>query len=110
MRRFIALPFAVALTILSLSPLPASADEASSFGQIRIAAGKGLFGRKAGPFEAYPNSDAMKGAGFVWTADALKAWMADNDGFIPGTRMRHVGIEDATVQDFILEYLKSISG
>jgi len=35
--------------------------------------------------------------------------MEDNDGFMPGTKMRHVGIEDRTVQDFILAYLKSIT-
>ncbi len=135
MLRFIAHPLAVALTILSLSPMPATADEAGSFGQIKIGAGKalfeaecrrchatdasdpsygppleGVFGRRAGTFAGYPYSEALKTAGFVWTAGALKAWMADNDGFVPGTKMRHVGIEDATVQDFILEYLKSISG
>lgn len=135
MRHFNPRPLAVVLTILSLSPLPAVADEAGSFAQIKIAAGKdlfeaecrrchatdasdasygplleGVFGRKAGTFEGYPYSDALKAAGFVWTEGALKAWMEDNDGFVPGTKMRHVGIEDATVQDFILEYLKSIAG
>jgi cytochrome c len=135
MRRFTPRPIAVALTILSLSPLPIAADEAGSFAQIKVAAGKdlfeaecrrchatdssdasygplleGVFGRKAGTFEGYPYSDALKAAGFFWTEGALKAWMEDNDGFVPGTKMRHVGIEDATVQDFILEYLKSIAG
>ena len=120
---------------LALSLSPAQADESSSFSHIKVEAGKALFeaecrrchatestdasygpllegvvGRKAGTFEGYPYSEALKGAGFVWTDGALKAWMADNDGFVPGTKMRHVGIEDATVQDFILEYLKSVSG
>ena len=35
--------------------------------------------------------------------------MEDNAGFMPGTKMRHVGIADTTVQDFILAYLASIS-
>lgn len=121
--------------LLALVALPVHADEASSFDQIKVAAGKSLFeaecrrchatdasdasygplldgvvGRKAGTFEGYPYSEALKAAGFVWTEGALKAWMADNDGFVPGTKMRHVGIEDATVQDFILAYLKSIKG
>lgn len=135
MRCFIPHSLVVALTILSLSPLSASAEESGSFGQIKIAAGKalfeaecrrchatsasdasygplleGVFGRRAGTFEDYPYSEALKAAGFVWTEGALKAWMEDNDGFVPGTKMRHVGIEDTTVQDFILEYLKSVSG
>jgi cytochrome c len=119
---------------LALSVTPVQADEASSFDRIKIDAGKALFeatcrrchatdssdasygpllegvvGRKAGTFEGYPYSDALKGAGFVWTPGALRAWMEDNDGFVPGTKMRHVGIEDATVQDFILAYLKKVS-
>jgi len=28
---------------------------------------------------------------------------------MPGTKMRHVGIPDPTVQDFILAYLESIT-
>jgi cytochrome c len=109
---------------LALSFTPVQADEASSFDQIKVDAGKALFeancrrchategvvGRKAGTFEGYPYSEALKGAGFVWTPGALRAWMEDNDGLVPGTKMRHVGIEDATVQDFILAYLKSVSG
>jgi cytochrome c len=35
--------------------------------------------------------------------------MANNTGITPGTRMRHVGITDTSEQDFILEYLRSIS-
>lgn len=119
---------------LALSLTPVQADEASSFDQIKVDAGKALFeancrrchatessdasygpllegvvGRKAGTFDGYPYSDALRGAGFVWTPGALRAWMEDNDGLVPGTKMRHVGIEDATVQDFILAYLKSVS-
>lgn len=119
---------------LALSFTPVQADEASSFDQIKVDAGKALFeancrrchatessdasygpllegvvGRKAGTFDGYPYSDALRGAGFVWTPGALRAWMEDNDGLVPGTKMRHVGIDDATVQDFILAYLKSVS-
>lgn len=35
--------------------------------------------------------------------------MEDNDGYMPDTKMRHVGIEDRTVQHFILTTLKSIT-
>lgn len=71
---------------------------------------EGVVGRKAGAVEGYAYSEALGNAGFVWTTGALKAWIEDNDHFLPGTKMRHVGIEDPTVQDFILTYLESISG
>lgn len=135
MRRLIDLKPAIVLAVLALIPAPVAAEENGSFGHIKVEAGEALFeaecrrchatestdasygpllegvvGRKAGSFEGYPYSEALKGAGFVWTDGALKAWMADNDGFVPGTKMRHVGIDDPTVQDFILAYLKSVSG
>jgi cytochrome c len=69
----------------------------------------GIVGRKAGSVEGYEYSDALAAAGFVWTPEALRAWMANNDGFMPGTKMRHVGVTDAAEQDFILAYLQSIS-
>jgi cytochrome c len=65
--------------------------------------------RAAGSVEDYDYSIALEASGIVWTPAALRAWMEDNDGFMPGTKMRHVGIEDRTVQDFILAYLASIS-
>lgn len=68
-----------------------------------------VLGRTAGTAPGYEYSDALAKSGIVWTPAALRAWMEDNDGFMPGTKMRHVGIEDRTVQDFILAYLGSIS-
>ncbi len=65
--------------------------------------------RAAGSVEDYDYSTALEASGIVWTPAALRAWMEDNQGFMPGTKMRHVGIEDRTVQDFILAYLDSIS-
>lgn len=123
----------LALLTCVLPAVPLQAEDAGSFDQVKIDAGKALFdascrrchatdasdpsygplldgvvGRKAGSFEGYAYSDALKAAGFVWTRGALRAWMEDNDGLVPGTKMRHVGIEDPTVQDFILAYLQSI--
>ncbi|NIY78877.1 c-type cytochrome [Celeribacter sp. HF31] len=69
----------------------------------------GVVGREAGTFEGYPYSEALKNAGFVWTKGAIRAWMEDNDALVPGTKMRHVGVSDPTVQDFIVTYLASIS-
>ena len=118
---------------LSLA-LPALAEDPKIFNDIKIKAGEDLFnaecrrchsvdadrtsygplldgviGRAAGSVEGYPYSVALQNAAFVWTAPALKAWIADNQGFVPGTKMRHVGITDPVVQDFILSYLASVS-
>lgn len=68
----------------------------------------GVVGRPAGSMDGFDYSQALAQSGIVWTPAALRAWMEDNDGFMPGTRMRHVGIEDRTVQDFILAYLGSL--
>ncbi|SOC21079.1 cytochrome c [Rhodobacter sp. JA431] len=69
---------------------------------------EGVVGRRAGTFPGYPYSKALQGAGFVWTPGALRAWMEANDELLPGTKMRHVGITDPTVQDFIVTYLASL--
>ena len=53
----------------------------------------GVVGRKAGSFDGHACSAALKAAGFVRTTGALKAWMEDYDGFVPGIKMRHVGIK-----------------
>ena len=68
-----------------------------------------VIGRVAGSVPDYDYSETLKRSGLVWTEAALRAWMEDNSGFLPGTKMRHVGIADPTVQDFILAYLHSIS-
>ncbi|TMV09106.1 c-type cytochrome [Ruegeria sediminis] len=68
-----------------------------------------IVGRAAGSYPDYDFSVALEASGIVWTPAALRAWMEDNDGFMPGTKMRHVGITDRTVQDFILAYLGSIT-
>ncbi|WP_371228152.1 c-type cytochrome [Roseovarius sp. 2305UL8-3] len=68
-----------------------------------------IIGRAAGSYPDYDYSIALEASGIVWTPAALRAWMEDNSGFMPGTKMRHVGIEDPTVQSFILAYLVSIT-
>lgn len=68
----------------------------------------GVVGRKAGTYPDFEYSEALANSGIVWTPAALRAWMEDNTGFMPGTRMRHVGITDPTVQDFILSYLETL--
>ena len=65
-----------------------------------------IIGRPAGSVEGYAYSPALAKAGFIWTEGALRAWMEDNQAFVPGTKMRHVGVSDPVVQAFILAWLK----
>jgi len=119
---------------LGLTMMAPAAQAGSAFDQVKIDAGETLYnaecrrchapdsdhesygpplnnivGRAAGIVEDYDYSIALEASGIVWTPAALRAWMEDNDGFMPGTKMRHVGIENRTVQDLILAYLGSIS-
>lgn len=68
----------------------------------------GVVGRKAGSLEGFAYSDAMKNADITWTEETLRKWIADNDGYLPGTRMRHVGIQDKAEQDFLLAFIKTL--
>ena len=68
----------------------------------------GVVGRKAGSVEGFAYSDAMKASGIVWTDDALRKWIADNTGMLPGTRMKHMAVTEKMEQDFLIEYLKSL--
>ncbi|MGF1660099.1 MAG: c-type cytochrome [Rubrimonas sp.] len=68
-----------------------------------------VVGRAAGSYPDYDYSIALEASGIVWTPEALRAWMANNDGFMPGTKMRHVGVTDRAEQDFLVAYLESIS-
>ena len=57
-------------------------------------------------------SASLKAARFVRFCDCFNipiVTYVDVPGFMPGTKMRHVGIEDRTVQDFILSYLAAIT-
>ena len=68
----------------------------------------GIVGREAGALPRFEYSDALLESDVVWTEENLRKWMADNDGFIPGTRMRHVSITDPAEQDFLLAFIKTL--
>ena len=68
-----------------------------------------VVGRPVASADGFAYSDALKNSGIVWTDASLKAWMEDNDGMLPGTRMRHVGVEDKAEQEMIVAYLKSLA-
>ncbi|MEM8951007.1 MAG: c-type cytochrome [Pseudomonadota bacterium] len=82
------------------SPDPAE----NSFGPSLV----NVIGREAGSLPRFAYSDAVKDSGIIWSEDNLRAWMADNEAFVPGTRMRHVKITDEAEQDFILAFVRSL--
>ncbi len=47
----------------------------------------GLEGRKAGSYEGYNASDAIKASGIVWNEQTFKEYLSDPTGKVPGTRM-----------------------
>lgn len=68
----------------------------------------GVVGRKAASIEGFAYSDAMKASNIVWTEDALRSWIADNQGMLPGTGMKHMSVTDKMEQDFLINYLKTL--
>ena len=110
---------------------PACAD---TFEEIKISAGKALFdsecrrchavdadhasygpplenviGRAAGSYPDYDYSIALEASGIVWTPAALRAWMEDNDGFMPGTKMAFAGLKKPQDRADLIAYLESLS-
>lgn len=68
----------------------------------------GVVNRKAGSLPRFAYSEALKKSGIIWTEANLRKWVAGNDTFVPGTRMRHVQITDIAEQNYLLAYLKSL--
>lgn len=52
----------------------------------------GVFGRAAGAVDRYPYSSALAEADFIWTPEALDAWLAQPVRFLPGNRMAYPGL------------------
>ena len=68
----------------------------------------GVVGRKAASLPRFAYSDALKNSDITWDEENLRKWIAGNDDFVPGTRMRHVEITDKAEQDYLISYLKTL--
>lgn len=68
----------------------------------------GVVGRKAAAQPNFTYSESLARSGLVWTEANLRKWMAGNDSFVPGTRMRHVAITDPAEQDYLIAFLKTL--
>ena len=65
----------------------------------------GFFGTKAGSRGGFDYSGALRSADFVWTPEALDAWLAQPGRFLPGNRMTFGGVLRQEDRDDLIAYL-----
>jgi len=66
----------------------------------------GLFQRKAGTFDDYRYSPAMKRSNITWTAEELDKFIADPQMIVPANRMPYAGMTNATDRADLIAYLQ----
>lgn len=69
---------------------------------------KGLIGRTSGSLEGYEYSDAMKGAGIVWSEETLKNYLVAPRKVVPGTKMNFNGLKRPGEVEDIVAYLLEV--
>jgi cytochrome c len=67
----------------------------------------GLFGRRAGSLAGFDYSDAMRGAGIVWSEETLPLYIRDPKALVPGNRMVFPGLRSAKEIEDLVAYLKT---
>lgn len=65
----------------------------------------GVFGRPAASAAGFAYSGALREADVVWTPDALDAWLAEPEGFIPGNHMVFAGLHSVSDRSNLLAWL-----
>lgn len=71
-----------------------------------------VVGRKAGTYEGYAYSPAMKKEGekgLVWTPDKLDAFLANPMKYVSGTKMGFAGVHDEQARQNVIAYLETFS-
>jgi cytochrome c len=66
----------------------------------------GVFERKAGSFEDYRYSPAMKRANITWTPETLDRFLSDPQMIVPANRMPYAGMTNATDRADLIAYLQ----
>src|SRR5262245_32637349 len=69
-----------------------------------------ILGRQAAALAGFEYSDAMKAkgaGGLIWTAETVDRFIADPQGFVPGTPMGLPPLEDAQERADLVAYLAS---
>jgi len=65
----------------------------------------GVFGRVVGGVDGYPYSTALSEADFIWTPEALDAWLAQPTRFLPGNRMAYPGLREQEDRNAVIAEL-----
>jgi cytochrome c len=65
----------------------------------------GVLGRRAGTLPDFAYSAALADAGFVWTPEALDAWLEDPVGYLPGNNMPFTGYRSAEDRRDLIAFL-----
>jgi cytochrome c len=66
----------------------------------------GIFQRKAGSFDDYRYSPAMKRSNITWTPEELEKFIADPQTVVPANRMPYAGMTNATDRADLIAYLQ----
>jgi len=69
----------------------------------------GFFGKEVGTRSGFEYSAVMRNADFVWTPEALNAWLAQPGRFLPGNRMTFAGVSKQGDRDDLIAYLLSVT-
>ena len=65
----------------------------------------GFIGTNVGTREGFEYSAVMRNADFVWTPEAVDAWLAQPGRFLPGNRMTFAGVPDRQDRANLIAYL-----
>nr|WP_276081768.1 cytochrome c family protein [Methylobacterium sp. GC_Met_2] len=70
---------------------------------------KGVVGRKAGTYEGYNYSAALKNSGIAWDETNLHEWLKNPKTKVPGNKMIFQGYTDDKKINDVIAYLKTQS-
>ena len=68
----------------------------------------GLIDRTSGSLEGYEFSDAMKGAGIVWSEETLMTYLVAPRKVVPGTKMNFNGLKRPGEVEDLVAYLLEV--
>ena len=69
----------------------------------------GVFQRKAGAYDDYRYSPAMKRSNITWTPEELDKFIADPQVVVPANRMPYAGMTSATDRADLIAYLQRVA-
>jgi cytochrome c len=69
----------------------------------------GFFGTEVGSRSGFEYSAVMRDADFVWTPEALNAWLAQPGRFLPGNRMTFAGVLRQEDRNDLIAYLLEVT-